>query len=315
MIFNLKRCGYFKRALLISASTLAVHIVPAYGADVVPVESKTAKLSSVQLEMQKRSSNMAVWHKMLMPNETYIIPVKSGQFAKLDGEFVDDLRWTAPNEAGNHRLEIFSNDGSLARTLTVFVLEPSTSIDDRGYLGKYRIGFYPKNTPKGFIKLDKGEGALPVSPNFKVGQFLCKQQPGTWPKYVLVSADNLVRLETLLQDLNENRDADADTLFVMSGFRTPFYNTAIGSAKFSRHMYGDAADVYLDTKPRDGVMDDVNRDGQITKADANFMYDYARALFKKEGLVQGGIGSYKANAVHGPFVHIDARGRAARWGR
>ena len=315
MIVNLKRRGYFKRALLISASAFAVHVVPAYGADVAPVEIKTAKLSSVQLEMQKRSNDMTVWHQMLMPNETYDIPVKPGQYAKLDGQLVDEPSWTAPNEAGNHRLEIFSANGSLARTLTVFVLEPSTSIDDRGYLGKYRIGFYPKNTPKGFIKLDKGEGALPVSPNFKVGQFLCKQQPGAWPKYVLVSADNLVRLETLLQDLNENRDADADTLFVMSGFRTPFYNTAIGSAKFSRHMYGDAADVYLDTKPRDGVMDDINRDGQITKADANFMYDYARALFKKEGLVQGGIGSYKANAVHGPFVHIDARGRAARWGR
>jgi len=27
------------------------------------------------------------------------------------------------------------------------------------------------------------------------------------------------------------------------------------------------------------------------------------------------LGSYKANAVHGPFVHVDGRGRAARWGR
>ncbi len=290
---------------------------PALSEDLKP-ETKTfveRKLNSVEQEMRRRANEMPVWHKTLMPNETYEIPLESGQYAELDGDFLGQARWTAPPEAGNHTLKIFDADGSLARSITVFVLEPSSSIDSRGYLGKYRIGFYPKDTPKGFIKLDKGEGALPVSPHFKVGQFLCKQQPGTWPKYVLVSEDNLVRLETLLADLNENQNAEADTLFVMSGFRTPFYNTAIGSAKFSRHMYGDAADVYLDTKPRNGVMDDINGDGQITKADANYMYDYAQALFKKEGLKQGGIGSYKANAVHGPFVHIDARGRAARWGR
>lgn len=46
-------------------------------------------------------------------------------------------------------------------------------------------------------------------------------------------------------------------------------------------------------------------------ADANFLYDYAEKLFKEKGLKQGGLGSYKANAVHGPFVHVDARGRPA----
>ena len=80
-------------------------------------------------------------------------------------------------------------------------------------------------------------------------------------------------------------------------------------------MYGDAADVYIDTKPRNGTMDDLNGDGVITKADANYLYDYAAGLFKRKKHKQGGLGSYKANAVHGPFVHVDARGRPARWGR
>lgn len=317
MKFEIDTRKYYKRLLLATASGALLLSAPAFSADTKPkakIESKK-KLNPVQQEMRRRAESMPVWHKALLPGESYSIPVKTGQYAELDGEFLGEEIWTAPSEAGNHQLKIYNSDGKLDRSLTIFVMEPSTSIDKRGYLGKYRIGFYPKDTPRGFIKLDKGEGALPVSPNFKVGQFLCKQQPGTWPKYVLVSEDNLVRLETLLTDLNENQNAEADTLFVMSGFRTPFYNTAIGSAKFSRHMYGDAADVYLDTKPRNGVMDDINGDGQITKADANYMYDYAQELFKREGLKQGGIGSYKANAVHGPFVHIDARGRAARWGR
>lgn len=215
---------------------------------------------------------------------------------------------------GNHTLLIFKH-GEEKHRVTLFVLEPSTNISARGYLGDYRIGKYPKNTPRGFIKLEKGEGALPLSPSFNVGQFLCKQQPKVWPKYVLVSEDNLARLEVLLKDLNDNDITDAKTFFVMSGFRTPFYNTAIGSAKFSRHMYGDAADIYVDMKPRDGVMVDLNSDGQITKADANFLYDYSKTLFSKQPVRRGGLGSYRANAVHGPFIHVDARGTPARWGR
>jgi len=127
---------------------------------------------------------------------------------------------------------------------------------------------------------------------------------------------NKARLETLRENLVADGITDAKTFFVMSGFRTPFYNTAIGSAKYSRHMYGDASDIYIDVSPRDGNMDDLNKDGKITKADANFLYDYAAKLFSKSDKVKpGGLGSYKANAVHGPFVHVDGRGRAARWGR
>ena len=252
------------------------------------------------------------WHHMMLPGETLDLDVPEGARVTVDGEALSSA--FVAGEPGNHTLRV-ERDGERLATLSLFVMRPSSEIDERGYLGTYRIGRYPKDTPRGFIKLEKGEGDLPVSPRFKVGQFLCKQQPGVWPKYLLVSGDNLERLETLLTEMNEDGITDADTLFVMSGFRTPFYNTAIGSAKFSRHMYGDAADVYVDARPRDGNMDDINDDGRITKADANFMYDYAQELFAEEDVVAGGLGSYRANAVHGPFVHVDARGRAARWGR
>lgn len=254
-----------------------------------------------------------VWHKMLMPGDVLAVQFPDGFQASVNEASIE-TEWKAPSNSGNYVLKITNGHEQIAR-VTIFVLEPSTNVNSEGYLGDYRIGKYPRNTPPGFIKLNKGDGNLSVSPSFKVGQFLCKQQPKVWPKYLIVSEDNLERLETLLGDLNEQNLTDADTLFVMSGYRTPFYNAAIGSAKFSRHMYGDAADVYIDTKPRDGVMDDINGDGQITKADANFIYDYSQDLFDAEDVVSGGIGSYKANAVHGPFVHIDARGTKARWGR
>ncbi len=37
-----------------------------------------------------------------------------------------------------------------------------------------------------------------------------------------------------------------DTLHVMSAFRTPFYNRAIGDVEYSAHQWGSAADVYVD---------------------------------------------------------------------
>jgi hypothetical protein len=256
----------------------------------------------------------SVWHYSVLPGETVTISTQTNDLHYVDGQLIGNS-WVAPMTSGVHRLTVKNSNDVETAKITLFVLTPSSEISSKGYIGKYRIGKYPRNTPEGFIRLDKKDVSLPVSPNFKVGQFLCKQQPKVWPKYLLVSSDNLERLETLLEDLNEKRDTQADTLFVMSGYRTPFYNSAIGSAKFSRHMYGDAADVYVDTKPRNGTMDDLNRDGKITKADADFLYDYAQDLFDVEQLTEGGLGSYKANAVHGPFVHIDARGRPARWGR
>ncbi|GGX67789.1 hypothetical protein GCM10011309_16830 [Litorimonas cladophorae] len=256
----------------------------------------------------------SIWHYSVLPGETVNISAEATDLAYVDGQLIGE-NWVAPMTSGVHSLTIKNSEDMETAEITLFVLTPSSEISSKGYIGKYRIGKYPRNTPQGFIRLDKKDVSLPVSPNFKVGQFLCKQQPKVWPKYLLVSSDNLERLETLLEDLNEKRDTQADTLFVMSGYRTPFYNSAIGSAKFSRHMYGDAADVYVDTKPHNGTMDDLNRDGKITKADADFLYDYAQDLFDAEQLIEGGLGSYKANAVHGPFVHIDARGRPARWGR
>ncbi len=219
-----------------------------------------------------------VWSISVMPGDTLAFEGIEQGSATLDGKPVKS-GWTAPDKAGHHLLEVKPEHGGSAYTISVFVLEPSAKINSSGYLNGYRVGTYPKDTPSGFIRYDEGDYNLPLSPNFTLGQFLCKQQPSHYPKYLVVTPSLLTRLEALLASLNEDGLTEAASFFVMSGFRTPFYNTAIGSAKFSRHMYGDAADVYLDVSPRDGVMDDINSDGKITKADANFMYDHAQSLF------------------------------------
>ncbi|MGJ8560095.1 MAG: D-Ala-D-Ala carboxypeptidase family metallohydrolase [Litorimonas sp.] len=255
------------------------------------------------------------WYETVMPGKGLGIALPAGHSLKIDG-MPWTPSWRAPGTAQTLSATLTSGTDTVAK-INIFVLEPRYNIDAKGWLNGYRIGTYPRNPPEGFIRLDGPKDRnIDLSPHFKVGQFLCKQQPGHWPKYVLVSQNNIRRLEALLTSLNDDKTTDADTFFVMSGFRTPFYNSAIGSAKFSRHMYGDASDIYVDYKPRNGNMDDLNRDGKITKADANWLYDYAQKLYKnRKDLPKGGIGAYRANAVHGPFVHVDGRGTTARWGR
>lgn len=257
----------------------------------------------------------AVWHATVMPGETLTLDLNMDGDARLDGEPIgngDVIRWTAPDTAGVHDLRLAAANGDSFR-LSVFVLQP---LDGQTVLEGYRIGTYPRNAPEGLIRLTREDMDAPISPSFTIGQFICKQQPGHWPKFLLVSPSMLIRLEALLSELNEDDLTDADSFFIMSGYRTPFYNTAIGSARFSRHMYGDASDIYPDVEGGDGVMDDLNGDGRVTRADAEFLYDYASRLFtSRADIPAGGIGAYGANAVHGPFVHIDGRGSVARWGR
>lgn len=102
----------------------------------------------------------------------------------------------------------------------------------------------------------------------------------------------------------------------MSGFRTPFYNRAIGNGRHSRHVYGGAADFYVDVAPRDDRMDDLNGDGNHDYRDAQWLYRRAEALFanRPHRHLRGGLGVYRSTAAHGPFLHMDARGRRARWG-
>ncbi len=255
-----------------------------------------------------------VWHTLMMPGEMLHLQMPEGRVARVDGVAIVSS-WRAPRTPGNHTLRITSGGQEVMR-ISIFVLAPSAGIDERGYLEGYRIGEYPEATPPGFIRLEDGDQDLPVSPTLKIGQFVCKQQPEHFPKFLLLTKPNVLRLEALLRALRADGLTRARSFHVMSGFRTPYYNAAIGSAPRSRHLYGDASDIYLDVEPGDGVMDDVNGDGLVDKADADFLYDYAEKLFaEKSGLPQGGLGSYRATAAHGPFLHSDGRGVPARWGR
>ena len=168
--------------------------------------------------------------------------------------------------------------------------------------------------PPGFIEVTKKNLDTKVSPHFTLKQFLCKEDTSRqYPKYVVLKERLPMNLEMVHEHVNEMGFA-AETLHVMSAYRTPYYNLAIGDVKYSMHQWGSAADVYVDPKQKN-QMEDMNRDGRVDIDDSKFLYDeIERMLSAKEfRKFEGGMGYYPGTSAHPPFVHVDVRGAAARW--
>jgi uncharacterized protein YcbK (DUF882 family) len=124
----------------------------------------------------------------------------------------------------------------------------------------------------------------------------------------------LLKLELILEQVNKH-GYPASTFNILSGYRTPYYNDLIGNVKYSRHLWGDAADIFIDENPPDDMMDDLNQDGSVNQKDAEIIYEIIDKLYGESWYqhFKGGLGRYKKTSEHGPFVHIDVRGYRARW--
>ncbi len=230
----------------------------------------------------------------------------------------------AGTDSRQRRPGVYSLARSVGTAFHLIVLTPF-SAKTRGYIGAYRLGQWPfegrspadpmYETPKGFVEVTPQNLETRVSEHFTLGQFVTKDQFSVWPKYVVLDRRLLDKLELTIEEL-QRMGHPVRGLFVMSGFRTPEYNErgvgAGGRSAVSRHQYGDAADVYPDDRGR-GWMDDLNHDGHVDLKDARILAEAAERVEETHPELAGGIGVYPANGAHGPFVHIDARGRRARW--
>jgi hypothetical protein len=227
--------------------------------------------------------------------------------------------WVAPMNPGVTALTF--GDARDEIRLNAVILHPASAVRD-GQLFDYRIGDYPAplrgdavyTPPDGFIELTSELLDLQLSPHFSLRQFPSKQSAAL-PKFLALRESLLLKLELLLERVNE-AGIEADAFTVMSGYRTPMYNRSIGNGQHSRHIYGGAADIYVDVSPRDDIMDDLNGDGRSDFRDAQWLYRIADDLFSRSANRQfrGGLGVYRSTAAHGPFLHVDARGVRARWG-
>jgi hypothetical protein len=204
------------------------------------------------------------------------------------------------------------------------------SAKQNGRVGLYYVGNWPTEKggrepskappgayapPPGFIEVTQANAGTRVSEHFTLGDFVTHDQPNVWPKYLVLQTKLVDKLELVLSDL-EAHGIDTRGVRVMSGFRTPQYNYTGGNtggrASLSRHMYGDASDIYIDND-HDGQMDDLNHDGKITIDDARVILQAVDRVEAAHPELVGGAGVYTAAPGHGPFIHIDTRGYHARW--
>jgi Peptidase M15 len=191
-----------------------------------------------------------------------------------------------------------------------------------GVLNGYPVGIFPSSgegerwrfeRPRGFVEITPSNRNIPLSDHFRLGDLDCKlERP--FPHYAVIHTSLLVKLEGLVDVLNQ-RGLPGEDMKILSGFRTPDYNREIGNETiYSRHIAGDAADIFLD-RNHDGRMDDLNRDGRVNRRDARLLLSIVDAMDESPeyGVLVGGASAYRANASHGPFLHVDARGYPARW--
>jgi len=269
----------------------------------------------------------------VLPGEKLILEVMNGKdnttytFRAEEGKAIrkadNTWQWESPGQSGSYALTITDNGSGETILLNVFVMVPYKKIEE-DRLNGYRIGKYPAiplkqlpiyKPPSGFIEVTEENEETLISPHFRLKQFVCKQNSG-YPKYVVLKERLLLKLELILERVNE-QGYPCDTFHIMSGYRTPYYNKVIGNVKYSQHLWGGAADIYIDEDPKDDMMDDLNGDGKNNYHDAAILYNVIDSLYGKPfyEFFLGGLGIYKKTDSHGPFVHVDVRGFRARWGK
>jgi hypothetical protein len=314
---SLGRCGYTS-AVILSLAATAVSLAPRAAIAQIAVNPDVAALAKMPV-VDSGSLRSVIGHlagksgKLLahfvLPPRTLQIPVIAGNLAYTSKAIpqIQEVR-------GASRLGQFS-------------MITMRSFRDKiaGSVGAYRIGFWPEErgrlrseayeNPEGFIEVTQQNQDTRISEHFRLRDFLTHDQQNVWPKYLVLREPLLDKLELVISDL-EDHGIPARNVQVLSGFRTPQYNQNLGEgsgrARDSRHQFGDAADIYIDSN-HDGRMDDLNRDGRVNMKDSRVILAAVERVEKKYPELLGGTGVYHSTGSHGPFAHIDVRGSKARW--
>jgi uncharacterized protein YcbK (DUF882 family) len=235
---------------------------------------------------------------------------ESGDVARpLDGDTL-----LAPLEAGFYEL-VVTRSGVPQRiaeprlaVLVPFELKLGSSLNG------YQIGRYPSEWsrnelaehPDGFAEVHADQLDLPLTRHLKLRDFITHDTQTIWPRYVAIDPRVLDKIELVLSELARRRGEEAADfrVSVHSGFRTPLHNAGVeGSARDSRHLYGDAADVAIDA---DG-------DGKLTLFDAYRVETAVDWVERMHPELAGGLGVYSSRRFASPYCHIDARGERKRW--
>jgi len=323
---------YFQRQESDETTTTPARMLASKLSD--PRAPETAYLDDAQLDfldaLRGRSGKLQAAFRA--PGDTLTSPQErpapelSARFEAPTGSETVSEDFTAPKDPGVYKLAVEMNKATRPiDDLRVITLVPFAE-KKKDRIGLYYLGRWPFEgrgtpprpsyaNPTGFVEVTRENQDTAVSEHFKLRDFLTKDQFDVWPKYLLIDSRLIDKLELIVQELEEEGHP-VKHVQIMSGFRTPIYNHSGGNtggrASLSRHMYGDAADIFVDND-RDGVMDDLNGDGRIDPADSEVIARAAERVEAKYPALVGGVGIYPACCGHGPFTHVDVRGYRARW--
>ncbi len=268
----------------------------------------------------------AVRVRIVLPREAVDLPIEFGgttalmqmQWIGFDGKGDEPaMSWPAdgviraPSRAGAFWLVL--SRGGVSDTvgdLALLVEHPMPNARATGING-YHMGRWPRasdaTVPRGFVEVTTRTSDFPLSPHLRMSDFVVHDNQSGFPKYLHVREALLDKIELTVNEIAQmrGRTPDAVKLNVASGFRSPSHNGVLsGAASDSRHMYGDAADIAIDA----------NNDGRLTEIDARLVAAAAEVVERKHPDLVGGIGLYITTDGAGwPYVHIDVRGRRARW--
>ena len=209
-----------------------------------------------------------------------------------------------------------SDSSSVQQWSVIVPLDPTqvrTATLNSFPLGFYGDGNTREHLPRrGFIELWPEDYSRRVSAHLTFGDLLCHTE-GSWPQYMVLDTRLVDKLEQVLEEVSAYYP-EARVIHCISGFRTPAYNEAIGNETgFSLHLYGAAADIWIESWPANGLIDDLDRNKRIDVFDGEVIVQSARNLEAAGEVAVGGASAYRWIPTHGPFVHLDTRGSAAVW--
>ena len=250
-------------------------------------------------------------------------PGGAGLSGKVYARFLLPQDWLLLASLPGDQYHIGSRSPANMGFQTVFTMR-SFGQKVRASLNGYKLGYWPAEkgrirseayrNPDGFVEVTRENEDTRLSEHFRLRDFVSHGQANVWPKYVVIREPLLDKLELVIQDLNA-RGINAEGMRIRSGFRTPAHNSAVrgeGSARDSRHQFGDAVDVFIDQEGT-GRMSDLNGDGRVNFADVKLILAAVERVEAKYPELVGGTGLYTGRS--GSFAHIDVRGTRARWVR
>jgi hypothetical protein len=268
---------------------------------------------------------------------------------------VNSVVWTLPATSGEHTLTVEGETSGATSAgtsgsqrvlieadgerLIVQVLTPFDR-SGPGVVGTYPVGLYPNESGRGapypvqrrvdayhppthFWRVSEDNLDAHLSPHVRLGD-LCSVPLVNGVAQIAVMPVLIERLESIHTACVERgliSGDDTGGLVILRGYLSPTRLEQLQQAgarisDFTRHIYGDAAILIIDTDG-DGLMDDLNGDGQTDQADAEVLGEIVEGTEVAHG--RGGLGIYGTRPPGDPelpdtpMVQFDCRGERARW--